>query len=436
MKVVQVPFGFFPDPPGGTEVYVDALCRALEPLGTRCVVAAPAAVESAYEHRGLSVRRYASGPAPALEALYSAENPFAVKSFSKILDEEKPDVLHLHASTRDVSSALLVEARKRGIATVFTYHTPTVTCQRGTLMRWGRVRCDGKMRPAACAACSLQKRGLPKAVAVMASLVPAAAGRALGNAKLSGGPWTALRMHDLTGRRIGASASFLAEAGTVVAVCGWVKEILLTNGVPAEKIVLSRQGLAGALPPRPAVRPQAGPLKAAFFGRLDPDKGLHVLLRALREKAADGISLDVYAVRQSVSASYEKTLRSLVSDRVVFKEPIPQERVAEALSEYGALAVPSQWMESGPLVVLEAFAAGVPVAGSDLGGISETVRDGRDGILVSPHDSPAAWAEALGRLQDPEFRSRLASGIRAPRTMAEAAADMNALYARIAGDAR
>ena len=55
------------------------------------------------------------------------------------------------------------------------------------------------------------------------------------------------------------------------------------------------------------------------------------------------------------------------------------------LSRIDVLAVPSQWLETGPLVVLEAFAAGTPVIGSDLGGIRELVSDGRDGLLV-PHD--------------------------------------------------
>ena len=53
----------------------------------------------------------------------------------------------------------------------------------------------------------------------------------------------------------------------------------------------------------------------------------------------------------------------------------------ETIRKYDALVVPSVWLETGPLVVLEAFAAGVPVIGSRLGGIAEMVRDGVDGLL-------------------------------------------------------
>jgi len=82
-------------------------------------------------------------------------------------------------------------------------------------------------------------------------------------------------------------------------------------------------------------------------------------------------------------------------------------------------------------VVLEAFAAGVPVLGSRLGGIAELVREDVDGILVEPA-SVAAWTAALQALAaDPERCMRLRGGIRPPRTMTTVAAEMAALYQRL-----
>jgi len=82
-------------------------------------------------------------------------------------------------------------------------------------------------------------------------------------------------------------------------------------------------------------------------------------------------------------------------------------------------------------VVLEAFAAGVPVLGSRLGGIAELVREDVDGILVEPA-SVAAWTAALRTLAtEPDRLARLRTGIRPPRTMTTVAAEMAALYRRL-----
>ena len=112
-----------------------------------------------------------------------------------------------------------------------------------------------------------------------------------------------------------------------------------------------------------------------------------------------------------------------------FLEPVPAEQVAETLSNYDLLAVPSQCLETGPLVVLEAFAAGLPVLGSDLGGIVELVEDGVNGLLVGPYASVDAWAGAFETLvRSPELRGRLASGVRPPRGMDDVAREMLGVY--------
>jgi glycosyltransferase involved in cell wall biosynthesis len=106
--------------------------------------------------------------------------------------------------------------------------------------------------------------------------------------------------------------------------------------------------------------------------------------------------------------------------------------VIPLLKEYDLVAVPSRWLETGPLVVLEAFAAGVPVLGSDLGGIAELVEHDVNGLLVPP-SSVADWQRALCRfLDDPTLLSRLRAGVRPPRSMETVAREMQAVYAAAA----
>ena len=65
------------------------------------------------------------------------------------------------------------------------------------------------------------------------------------------------------------------------------------------------------------------------------------------------------------------------------------------------------WTEGLPQVLLEAFAAGLPMVATDVGGIREAVGDA---VLLVPPGDPEAAAEALDRLAgDPELRARLVS---------------------------
>ena len=137
MKILHCSYSAYPDPAGGTEVYVSALCRALGRQRVESVVTAPGASDDALEWNGVRIRRYAVNQSPDLEQLYGASGPEASARFVRILDEEQPDVLHQHALTPACSSDLSRLAKGRGIPVVFTFHTPTVTCQRGTLMEWG-----------------------------------------------------------------------------------------------------------------------------------------------------------------------------------------------------------------------------------------------------------------------------------------------------------
>jgi len=438
MKLLHVPFTFYPDPAGGTEIYVQGLAREQQRLGSSVIVAAPAEQNAAYRHDGLMVRRFAVCPTVKdPRELYGDGDPHAAEAFARILDEERPDVVHLHAFTRAVSLRLVREARRRDLPVVFSYHTPTGSCQRGTLMRWGSDICDGVLDVRACASCSLHGHGLAKTASVVAGSLPSGVGRLLGSIGISGGLWTALRMTELVELRHSAFHALMREADHVIALCQWVKDLLLRNGVPAERLTVSRQGIGQEFPTR-SEHVASPTLRVAFLGRLDPSKGVHLLVAALRGNPQLSVRLDVFGVAQGkADRTYGKGLAKLASGdpRIAFHAPIPNDQVMERLQEYDLLAVPSQCLETGPIVVMEAFAAGVPVAGSNLGGIVELVEHGVNGLLVEP-TSPDAWAEALRRLsRDPDLLARLRSGIRPSRTMRDAAIDSMSIYRHVSQEA-
>ena len=434
MKVVHVPFGYYPDPVGGTEVYVSELARGLRARGVESAIAAPSMGTSGdeqYDHDGTTVYRFALRPTERVEELYGEGDAKAADAIAQVLDDARADVLHLHAFTRAASLRAARAARRLGCGVVFTYHTPTASCVRGTLLRDGHEPCDGTLDARRCTACLLESRGLPLAAREPLSRIPSTVSAALASTGAKGSWATAVRARELTSARHSAFRGLLREADAVIAVCEWVRDLLLRAGAVPSKLMLSRQGT----PPRAGTvaRPERtdATLRLAFVGRLHPTKGVHVIASALAAHPDLRVTLDVFAsVQDDDGARYRSALCSAVAGdaRVTLHSPLPPDRVVETLTQYDATVVPSQWLETGPLTVLESFAAGVPVIGSNLGGIAELVTHDRDGWLV-PHADVRAWGAAIERLaSDASLVARLRAGVARPRSTDDVAADMVSVY--------
>jgi glycosyltransferase involved in cell wall biosynthesis len=229
---------------------------------------------------------------------------------------------------------------------------------------------------------------------------------------------------------------FIRNVDHVIAVCDWVRAVLERNGVPPERITLCRQGLSQAVsdPAPRAGRGRRGPLRIGYFGRIDRAKGPDLLARALRMIPDALVQVDIFAIRQAVGSDqiYDWLAAHAQQDsRLTLRTAVAPDKVVGVMADYDLIAVPSRGLETGPLVALEAFAAGVPVVGANLGGIAELVRDGVDGILVAPDDA-AAWAATIRQLAENRHSiEALRVRIEPPRTMDEAADDMATLYARM-----
>jgi glycosyltransferase involved in cell wall biosynthesis len=445
MKVIHTPFCYYPDPVGGTEVYVKSLALRQRQQGASVIIAAPGKETSSYEHNGLDVRRFAmSEDVNDIRELYGEGCVKSSQEFARILDEERPDIVHMHAFTRAVSYRLLREARRRGIKVIFTYHTPTVSCLRGTLLRWGSEVCDGKLDARDCAACTLHSHGVSKPGSIILGNLPKMVGGIAGSAGLSGGFWTAIRMVDLVTLGHSTFHSLMDGADQIVALCQWTKDLLIRNNVPAEKITVSRHGIV-VNGPRTAIggegdksrpAPLSRPIRIAFLGRMDPTKGPDILIRALGSLPGAPLELHLYGIVQdSSNTEYLDQLKksAQMDHRISLLPSVPGEQVVSLLQNYHLLAIPSRWLETGPLVALEAFAAGTPVIGSNLGGIAELIEHEVNGMLVET-DSVEAWSRVMRRCyEDPALLEGLQKGVRPPREMREVAKEMLLLYERTLG---
>jgi glycosyltransferase involved in cell wall biosynthesis len=135
-------------------------------------------------------------------------------------------------------------------------------------------------------------------------------------------------------------------------------------------------------------------LKILFVGRIIPDKGVLVLLEAMRRLSAENVPItlnflgDGALKSECMAASSELT--GVTSVRVLGKVPFGA-LVFSVIREHDAVVVPSISDEQ-PRNVYEAYSQGVPVLGSDTAGLRSCVRDGATGHLVPPNDVGALVA--------------------------------------------
>ncbi|PRY48136.1 glycosyltransferase involved in cell wall biosynthesis [Geodermatophilus tzadiensis] len=176
--------------------------------------------------------------------------------------------------------------------------------------------------------------------------------------------------------------------------------------------------------------PLGSRLVLGTLGRLERQKGLDVLLRALTDVPDADL---VIAGDGSQRAALEDLAAEVgVVGRVRFLGPVDSPCVV--LGSVHALVQPSRW-EAMPLAVLEAMHSGRPVIATDVGDMGHVVQDGRTGFVVDPEDA-TQLAAACRRLIDPAVRERLGrdARVRARRSFSVAAmaASYDAAYRRAA----
>ncbi len=132
--------------------------------------------------------------------------------------------------------------------------------------------------------------------------------------------------------------------------------------------------------------------------RLEKVKGIEYLIKAVSNYQ---LSMSNYQLLIIGDGSERKNLESLVEkldrkDKVKFLGEIPNEKIPEYLTAADCFVLPSV-KEGFGIVILEAMACQIPVVGTNVGGISDIIEDGKTGILVEPKN-PQSISEAIFRL--------------------------------------
>ncbi|HJQ28468.1 MAG TPA: glycosyltransferase, partial [Rubrobacter sp.] len=209
------------------------------------------------------------------------------------------------------------------------------------------------------------------------------------------------------------------------------RDLLAANGMGKEKIQVSHYGIdtshvAGVS----AERSPSSTLRVGYVGTLAPHKGPDILLRAFGMLPPETeATLSIHGSEKGYE-SYARELRELAGDdgRISFRGAFAREELRSVLAGVDVLVVPSRWYENAPGVIFEAFAAGAPVVATDLGGMSEFVRHGRNGLLFGLEDEHDLALQLRRLAEEKDLLPGLRAGIGAVKSVGEYADEMEELY--------
>jgi glycosyltransferase involved in cell wall biosynthesis len=286
----------------------------------------------------------------------------------KVLDDFKPEAAYVLHVYHQLGTVLLNDLRAAGIPTVLSLHDYKVAC--------ANYRLYSERTGTICTKC-LDSNSAPF------------------YAPISEGCWGGSRV---------AGAALVAESIMTRARRSYNRPQVVTVLNDLQNSALKVAGVDDAKVvriPHPvtlhAERENYGGNHFLYLGRLVPEKGVDVLIRAA---AAAKVSLRVVGDgRQRIEL--EELARDVGAD-VQFLGSASREEVRRELADARALVVPSTWHEVSPLVVYEAIASDVPVVATRVGGMVDQLDDNR-GFLVEAGSVEALAGSLREVVRDPEI---------------------------------
>jgi glycosyltransferase involved in cell wall biosynthesis len=243
-------------------------------------------------------------------------------------------------------------------------------------------------------------------------------------------------------RRVGYERALGRAVDRVIAQSQDEVRELVRMGVPRSRMTVVPSGVNETFSPAGPSAPRAGRARVLTVGRLVERKGFADVIQAMAQvpeaeclvvggPPADQLDADPYAGRlRALAAS------AGVADRVRLVGAVPREDMPYWYRS-ADLLVAAPWYEPFGLTPLEAMACGVPVIGTAVGGLTDTIVDGQTGDLVPPRD-PAALGAAIRALLDDRVRrfayaTAALDRARQRYSWKRAADQLDGIYAAVAG---
>jgi len=281
----------------------------------------------------------------AVKLIYSYE---AKRKIKRIIEDESPDIVHLHNIHSQISPSILRVLKKEKIPSVMTLHDYKMVCPVYTLVLRGEIceQCaDRKFHNCFFNKCTKNSYF-----------------KSLLNTFEMNIHHNVMHIYDLVDEYISPS-QFLKRK---LKEMGFLRNIsYLPNPVFPQEFKCSYTWDSKTF---------------VYGGRLSHEKGLNTLLEAVK-------GLDVNCQIHGEGPLENEVKRRKESENmynVTFKGYSRKEKLMEHIKRAMFVVVPSEWYENNPYIIMEAFASGKPVIGSRIGGIPELVIENETGLTFQP----------------------------------------------------
>ncbi len=442
MRILFAAHQFFPEHYAGVEIVTLGLARELRARGHETYVLAPKRSIPAnnikpgeiedYEFEGVPVRRIGRPRGGVSRRHYRLdyENKVMARRVREYMQEIRPDIVHAE-HFQGLSASVIPAFKEFDVPLVYTATDFWTFCPVVDLYRHDGVMCTGP-ELVHCPRC-IASRYSDTRIKAKLDLVPDAALRIAGvlSETLLSERFHSLRQVRALKQRPGHIREKMEQVDHIIVYTRLMRDLLLANGIGKGKIGISHYGIdTSNISKLPRNRNLPPPLRVGFIGTLAPHKGCDILIRAFKSLPPGlGATLTIYGNLERFE-SFVKKLRGLAEgdERINLAGPFQREKVGRVLTELDTLVVPSRWYENQPGVILEAFAAGMPVVATDLGGMSEFVKHEENGLLFE-RENAEDLAHQLRRLgEEPGLLERLRAGIRPVKTVRENVDELEELY--------
>lgn len=432
MKITFILNHFLPQKVAGTEVYVWALSQKLKLKRHEITVLIPnfdSTNNHEYVYDGINVIKYAE-PSTVDRALILGErSPDGLPKFIEAIKVINPDLIHFHevGGSNGVGISHLSAAHALGIPIVTTFHVAGNSCFTSNLMYKDRELCDGIIQIEKCSTCALHQKGLSGAKLSFVHTSAFILYKLGINSKSWGNSFGTALAHPFLIAALKKRLLLIEQLSSkVVILTDWYYEVLLQNGISKNKLQLIKQGLPNNIPITKN-KLTSSELKLVFIGRIGKSKGLHLVLEALKSFKSNSVSLAIYGPIEDEKYFSECQKKSL-NLSVLWHGLIDSKKVIEALQNYDCVVLPSIICEMSPLVIQEAFAAGIPVVASNVYGNSEQIVDGKNGWLFKFNESADLKIKLQALIKDPHLIVKAKQHISPVNTFDKLADEYDNLY--------